>query len=214
MHRAYRRRPHRRRGRLQDRSAQPLADEIRQARRGVRSKVRHLRLRDPVFQHDELDGPIAPQRAPLLRSVRARGHRRSIRDKIAGSKRKPASPCTNSHPRKTGGVEFPSGPQRLRGMPSRMSLFCRSTPQTETAECAHSGRNARASQNDVRLCENMEVHWYSGQPMTNFAQRARGAPRATQIGSESFLAPARAAAATPPRHSANIIMGTVNQGSP
>ena len=49
--------PRRRRGRLQDRPAQPRADGFRQAGRGVRPQQRHLRQRHAVVQHDHLDGP-------------------------------------------------------------------------------------------------------------------------------------------------------------
>lgn len=60
--------------------------------------------------------------------------------------------------------------RRDRGISLRKRLlFWRSAPQTETAECAHSGRNARTFRNDVRLCEDMEVHWYRTSSGFNFA---------------------------------------------
>ena len=52
--RRHRGRAGRRRRRLQDRPAQPLADGLRQAGRGVRPERRHLRLGHPVVQHHHL----------------------------------------------------------------------------------------------------------------------------------------------------------------
>ena len=44
-------------------------DGLRQAGRGVRAQRRHLRLRDPVVQHDELDGSADAQYPAVLRPV-------------------------------------------------------------------------------------------------------------------------------------------------
>ena len=84
----HRGRARRRRRGLQDRPAQPLADGLRQAGRGVRPERRHLRLRHPVVQHDDVDGPADAEHPALLRPVRARGHGERIRDKFARSRKK------------------------------------------------------------------------------------------------------------------------------
>ena len=49
---------------------------------------RLLRLGHPAVQHDHLDGALDPQRAVVLRAVRARVTGERIRDKIAASKKK------------------------------------------------------------------------------------------------------------------------------
>ena len=67
----------RRRGRLQGRSADPRARRLRPHRRHLRRRRGLLRLGDPGLQHHHLDGPADPERAALLRAVRARGHRRA-----------------------------------------------------------------------------------------------------------------------------------------
>ena len=61
----------RRRCRLQDRPALPLADGLRQAGRGIRSQQRHLRERDPVIQHDNVDGTPEKIISPWRRAVAA-----------------------------------------------------------------------------------------------------------------------------------------------
>ena len=77
-------RPGRRRRRLQDRPAQPRADGLRQAGRGVRPQQRHLRQRHPVVQHHHLHGPADAQHPALLRPVRARGDRRAHPRQVRG----------------------------------------------------------------------------------------------------------------------------------
>ena len=76
--------PRRRGGGLQDRPAQPLADGLRQAGRGVRPQQRHLRQRHAVVQHHHLDGPADAQHPALLRPVRARGDRRAHPRQVRG----------------------------------------------------------------------------------------------------------------------------------
>ena len=63
----------RHRRRLQGRPPHPLADRLRQTGRALRCSRLLLRLGDPGLQHLDLDGPAHPQRASVLRPVRARG---------------------------------------------------------------------------------------------------------------------------------------------
>jgi hypothetical protein len=53
----------------------PLTGRLHPNRRVVRYERRLLRLGHPAVQYHHLHGPVDAERAPLLRSVRARGHR-------------------------------------------------------------------------------------------------------------------------------------------
>ena len=66
----------RRHRRLQGRSPHPLAGRLRQDRRAVRRPRRLLRLGHPGLQHHHQHGPADPQRAAVVRPVRAGGHGR------------------------------------------------------------------------------------------------------------------------------------------
>src|SRR5260370_34372958 len=61
-------------GRLQDRPADPLARRFCQNCRDPRCEGSVLCFRDVAVQHDDVDGALDPQRAVVLRAVRARGH--------------------------------------------------------------------------------------------------------------------------------------------
>ena len=82
--RRHRGRAGRRHRRLQDRPAQPRADGLLQAGRGVRPAQRHLRRRHAVVQHHDVDGTADAQHPALLRPVRARGHRRAHPRQVRG----------------------------------------------------------------------------------------------------------------------------------
>ncbi len=69
--------PHRCGGGLQGRPPHPLAGRLRQAGRAVRPARRVLRVRHPDLQHHHQHGAADPQRAAVLRPVRAGGHGRA-----------------------------------------------------------------------------------------------------------------------------------------
>ena len=65
------------RGRLQGRSPQPLPARLRTPHGDLRAAPGRLRVRDATVQHGLQHGPADPQRAAVLRPVRARDHRRA-----------------------------------------------------------------------------------------------------------------------------------------
>ena len=75
--RRHRRRQGRCRRGLQDRPADPVARRLRPHGRALRPAWRQLRQRHPGVQHHQQHGAADPERAALLRAVRARGHRRA-----------------------------------------------------------------------------------------------------------------------------------------
>src|ERR1700730_1247978 len=64
-------------GATMDRPAAPLARRFCQDRRDPRCEGSVLCVSDAAVQHDDLDGPLDPQCSAVLRTVRARGHRRA-----------------------------------------------------------------------------------------------------------------------------------------
>src|SRR5215204_5688645 len=101
--------PHRRDRRLQGGSPHPIAHRLRQAGRALRRARRLVRLGDPGLQHHDQHGAAHPQRAAVLRSVRARGHvggdapaRRGAGERLClerGHLREPVEgrPCHHGH---------------------------------------------------------------------------------------------------------------------
>jgi DNA invertase Pin-like site-specific DNA recombinase len=58
-------------------SAVTIADGFRETGRGVRPQQSHLRERDSVVQHHDVNGPVDSQHIVVIRPVRARGDRRA-----------------------------------------------------------------------------------------------------------------------------------------
>ena len=101
---------------LQGRPAHPLARRLRQAGRAVRPAWGVVRLGHPVVQHHHQHGTADPQRAAVLRPVRARGDRR------AGARQDRRLQAQGHLGRRT-------GPARLSRASTRSSSSCPRRPR-------------------------------------------------------------------------------------